>query len=126
MRPEAGFILFLLALVPIGWICSEFGNNRFLRISLGAISLVMICGLSILGTNVYNRFNYNAWYGFAAKELFHTIVVQIEDGKTDRVLSALKQLDEEFSPTYENRANYDELVAQAVKQMQDAAEGGNR
>ena len=63
------------------------------------------------------RWNYNAWYGGASKDLVETTVTHIEDGKIDRVMSLLRRLNLDYQPTYENRAHYDELVNDAVSQM---------
>jgi hypothetical protein len=62
--------------------------------------------------------NANAWYGFATKELIDATVVELDQGNQDRVLASLKHLREQFHPTYENRARYDELVKVAVAEMQ--------
>ena len=64
-----------------------------------------------------SRFNYNAWYGGASKDLIDTAVTEIEDGNIDRVVSVLRGLNLNYQPTYENRAHYDELVNEAVSQM---------
>lgn len=64
-----------------------------------------------------SRWNYNAWYGGASKDLVETTVTQIEDGNIDRVMSVLRRLNLDYQPTYENRAHYDELVNDAVSQM---------
>ena len=66
-----------------------------------------------------SRLNYNAWYGFATKQLVDTIVTQVEDGNIDRTMRVLQRLNLEYQPTYENRAHYDELVKEAVAQMND-------
>ncbi len=61
--------------------------------------------------------NYNAWYGSASKDLIDTTITQIEDGNIDHVMSVLRRLNLDYHPTYENRANYDELVKEAVSLM---------
>ena len=68
------------------------------------------------------RLNYNAWYGFASKELADTTISQIEAARTDVVLHELKELQETFRPTYEYRAHYDELVKEAVQNMKQSGE----
>jgi hypothetical protein len=65
------------------------------------------------------RFNSNAWYGFASKKLIDATITELEAGNKDRVLQSLKVLQNKYSPTYENRARYDELVEEAVAQMQE-------
>jgi len=65
-----------------------------------------------------SQLNYNAWYGGASKELVDTTITQIEDGNIDRVMSVLRRLNLDYQPTYENRAHYNELVYEAVAQME--------
>jgi hypothetical protein len=61
--------------------------------------------------------NSNAWFGRATKELIDAAVVELEAGNGDRVLRWLKDLQGQYSPTYENRARYDLLVQDAVTKM---------
>jgi hypothetical protein len=63
------------------------------------------------------RFNSNAWFGGATKELIDAAVAELEAGNRDRVLRSLKDLQDRYAPTYENRARYDILVEEAVKEM---------
>ena len=63
------------------------------------------------------RWNYNAWYGGATQELIGTTIEQIENGKVDQVVKVLRRVDLDYRATYENRAHYDEVVREAVKQM---------
>ena len=65
----------------------------------------------------FSRWEYNAWYGGASRNLVKTTVTQIEDGNINRVMSVLRRLNLDYQPTYENRAHYDELVNDAVSQM---------
>jgi hypothetical protein len=43
-----------------------------------------------------------------------TTVSELERGDTQRLLRELKTLQEQFQPTYENRASYDQLVDDVV------------
>jgi hypothetical protein len=117
MPPECVLILCLLSVLPIGWLISEFSQLRALRITLGLASIILACVASYTLASILERFNYNAWYGFASKDLIHSIVEKTEAGEIDQILDVLKKLDKDFYPTYENRAHYDELVDQAVKEM---------
>jgi len=64
-----------------------------------------------------SHLNYNAWYGDASKDLVDTTITEIEDGNIERVMKVLRRLNLDYQPTYENRANYDELVSAAVSEM---------
>ena len=59
-------------------------------------------------------------YGTASASLIDTIIAEIEEGHTNELLPALRHLRSEFYPTYENRAYYDHLVEQFVKQVKEA------
>ncbi len=68
-------------------------------------------------SSVLTRFNYNAWYGGATGDLISTSLQQIEDGHLDRVLKVWRGLDQQYRPTYENRAHYNDLVKEATARM---------
>jgi hypothetical protein len=57
------------------------------------------------------------WYGSATGDLISSSIKEIEDGHTDRVLRVWRGLDQQFHPTYENRARYSELVDEAVTRI---------
>ncbi len=63
------------------------------------------------------RLQYNADYGFSSKELFEQTVISLKNGKTDEVLKEYEKLLEVYSPTYENRANFDEVVNAAAESL---------
>ncbi len=102
--------------LPIGWFISEYYSNRPIRIILGILALLSSFGVAaIIGK--LSEFNYNAWYGCATKDLITTIIEQTEDGQGDRVLKTLRALDAQYTPTYENRADYQTLVEDATDRM---------
>ncbi len=70
----------------------------------------------------FSRWNYNAWYGGASKQLIDTTITQIENGNTDRVINVLRRLRLDYRPTYEDRAHYDILIKEAVSQMKGSHE----
>lgn len=117
MSPLGFIFVAIIIALPIAWLVSEFRGSRALRISLGimAIGVMATCiwGLS----SVLTRFNYNAWYGGATGDLISTSLQQIEDGHLDRVLKVWRGLDQQYRPTYENRAHYNELVKEATARM---------
>jgi hypothetical protein len=61
--------------------------------------------------------NYNANYGAASASLIETVIGNVECGNEAALLRELKQLQKQYHPTYENRANYDQLVQDFVDQM---------
>lgn len=63
------------------------------------------------------RLNSNSWFGNASKSLVDAIVGEIEAGRQDRVIQSLKRLQTKYHPTYENRARYDELVEETIRDM---------
>jgi hypothetical protein len=102
----------------LAWLVSEFYPYRGVRILL-ALGLVMFATfVSCVGTNLWSRFQYNAWYGSASADLIDTTIAEIEAGRSQELLPRLKELRETFHPSYETRDHYDEKVAQFVKQVQ--------
>jgi len=113
-----GFLLLVLIVaLPMGWLIAEFRGSRSLRIVLGilAMALTTFC-VSALST-VLTRFDYNAWYGRATKDLIDASLDEIEDGHLDRVLQEWPSLNAQYQPTYENRASYRELAAEATARI---------
>ncbi len=110
-------ILIIVVGLPIAWLVSEFrSNKRSIRCVLGILSILSCFGIAWL-TAQFVRLNYNAWYGFAFKSLIDASIEKMENGKTDVVLKELKILQDKFQPTYENRANYNELVTEAADKI---------
>lgn len=111
------FLLAVIVALPIAWLISEFRGGRALRILLGvlAMGIGMLCAWAL--NSVLTRFNYNAWYGGATGDLISTSLQQIEDGQLDRVLTVWRALNQQYQPTYENRARYRELVEEATRRM---------
>lgn len=121
MSPFGFLLLAIIIALPIAWLVSEFRGSRPLRITLGilAIGLMATCIWAL--NSLTTRFGYNAWYGGATGDLISTSLHQIEDGHLDRVLKAWRGLDQQYRPTYENRAHYNELVEQATARMRGDA-----
>lgn len=69
-------------------------------------------------STLLTTFSYNAWYGYATGDLIRTPLHEIEDGHLDRVLKIWRGLDQQYKPTYENRARYRELVEEATRRME--------
>lgn len=109
-------IVFLTIALPVAWIASEFQERRWLRILAGCAALSMSF-LVASGVGMLERLNSNAWYGSASKELIDTTIAELERGNTDQLVAELKTLQASFDPTYENRAQYDKLVAEFRRRL---------
>ena len=109
--------LFLLVASPIAWLVAEFKWSAGVRIIFGFLSLVLValCTDGLVG--VTTKFNFDIWYGENTKSLIDESVRQLEAGNTNQVLKAFKKLQNDFQPTYENRAKYNLLVSNAVTEM---------
>jgi hypothetical protein len=117
MTPLGFLLIAIIVALPLAWLASEFRGGRTLRIILGILAIgVMATCIWALST-VVTRFNYNAWYGGATADLISTSLQQIEDGHLERVLKVWRGLDQQYHPTYENRARYRELVEEATRRM---------
>jgi len=120
MTPLANLILILTIAVPIAWFVSEFRAPRWLRHVLGTAALLLSFGVAYIVGSI-ERFNSNAWFGRATKDLIDTTVTELGLGHEEEVLSALRELQAEYQPTYENRARYDELVRKTVERMKQTS-----
>jgi hypothetical protein len=101
---------------PILWFASEFQDRRWLRIGAGVASILMSF-LIAFAVGTMEHLNANAWYGGASKNLIDAAVEELEEGATDRLLQELKVLQEQFHPTYENRARYDKLIEEFLSRL---------
>ncbi len=112
-------ILTVLAgpLLAVAWIVSEFKGGRPLRLTLGVLAMITMVTMTWLATLVINQLNYNAWYGYATKELIDETIKGIESNNTAVVLAELKRFQTDYQPTYENRAKYLPLVGETVERM---------
>ncbi|MGB0578365.1 MAG: hypothetical protein ACPGVU_01565 [Limisphaerales bacterium] len=117
MSPLGVLLIAIIFALPIAWLASEFRGSRALRISLGILSIgvtaACVWGLS----GLLARFSFNAWYGGATSKLISTSIKHVEEGHVERVLDAWRGIELQYRPTYENRAHYDNLVAEATRQM---------
>ncbi|MEN8848063.1 MAG: hypothetical protein ABF377_08335 [Akkermansiaceae bacterium] len=120
MSPLALFILALVVLFPIGWIIGESKNKPMVRrvCGIGAFVFALLVGVIV---GLLQRLQYNADYSFSSKELFEQTVLSLKNEKTDEVLKQYEKLSEVYSPTYENRANFDEVVNAAAESLKKEA-----
>ena len=100
----------------LAWFASEFQDRRWIRLVAGLAALSMSF-LIATGVGALEHLTANAWYGEASKRLVDTTVEELERGETERLLAELKILQQQFQPTYENRARYDELVETFVSRV---------
>ncbi|MGE0609075.1 MAG: hypothetical protein AB7O62_18420 [Pirellulales bacterium] len=113
-------VIFVLSVrLPLAWLGSEFQSRRWLRVLLGTLSRTM-CVFLASAFSLLERLSYNAWYGTASAELIDTTIGEIDGGRTEQLLPALRTLRGEFQPTYENKAHYDQLVEQFVQEVEKA------
>lgn len=119
MDSKSLIILLIVLSIPLLYIIGEVRNWRWLRVlsMVGTIPLlILISGLLSLLTS----FDYNASYGFSSKELVDEVIVQLEHDQRDHVIEVLKELSDSYQPTYENKADYDTLTAEAVEALRDS------
>lgn len=119
MKPVGFLLIALIIGLPIAWLVSEFRGTRAMRISLGILAIGVMATCIWALSSVLTRFNYNAWYGSATGDLISTSLQEIENGHLDRVIKVWRGLDQQYRPTYENRAHYNDLVKQATARMRD-------
>ena len=112
-------ILFLAVVLPLAWFVSEFTTEqRWIRCVLGIVAIGMSFLVAVAVGSI-TALNYNAWYGSASKELTKTIAEELRAGNVDTVVDAMEVFNEKYHPNYENRANYDVLVEETVRQMKE-------
>lgn len=113
-------ILLLVIALPIAWFASEFQSRRWLRLLLGSTAIIMCFGVAHLSRTL-TWFEANAWFGSATYELVSAVIEELEADNRDTVVDALRDLREQYHPTYEHRARYDLLAKEAIAQMKGAS-----
>ena len=106
----------LVILFPVAWLLSEFQTRLWLRLLLGGCTICASYGLFYI-VGELERLKYNSWYGMATQALIHAEIEAIDADQVALVAAELKRLQNEFEPTYENRADYDRLAAEAAKRI---------
>jgi hypothetical protein len=112
-------LLFLVVLIvlPVSWFLSELQHRKWLRMLLGTASLLGCSAVAFLGGSLTENLNANSYFGYATKELIDSTLSELKAGNTDGVIAGLQQLQQHYRPTYENRAQYELLMQQAVSSM---------
>lgn len=115
---DAGWlIVVVLAICPLLWLISEFQSRVWLRILLGVGGMVGVFVVTSLLT-MSERFETNSYFSFTSKELIESTIAGLKNGESERVLNGLEALNESYAPTYENKANYQELVRNYSKRLE--------
>jgi len=106
----------LVVLFPIGWVIGELKNKQTLRriSAVGAFVFALLVGVIV---GYLQQLRYNAEYGFASKQLFEQTVISLKKGESDKVIEVYETLTESYRPTYENKADFDELVEKASEEL---------
>jgi hypothetical protein len=113
---QLAILLIITATLPISWLIAEFRGSAPVRRILGVITILWSFGVAALVGGLQN-FNANVYFTTTSKELLEATVKQLRAGKAETVLRELSRANDEFSPTYENRARYKQIVQQAVEGM---------
>jgi hypothetical protein len=113
-------IIIVLAICPLFWLAAEFQSRIWLRIVLGLGGMAGAFVVSNLLT-ISQKFEANSYYGFTSKELIESTIDALKNGKSEEVLHELRTLNKEYIPTYENKANYQELVRDYSQRLEGPA-----
>jgi hypothetical protein len=112
-------IIFLIVALPIAWLISEFYDNRGARIALGICAIAMSFGVAwIIGS--LDRINSNIYFSEATKDLIQNTIIELENDKSELVLTQLRALRDDFRPTYETRDDYDVLVDRYIHSISES------
>lgn len=109
-------LLIITATLPIAWLIAEFRASVAVRRTLGVTTILWSFGVAAMVGTLQN-FNANSYFTAATKDLLETSVQHLRAGKTEAVLREWARANDEFSPTYENRARYKQIVEQAIEGM---------
>jgi hypothetical protein len=110
--------LFLTAMLPIAWLIAEFRAGAAVRRALGVVTVLWSLGFAFMSSSL-QQFNSNRYFTTASKELLEASTQQLRAGRTEVVLREWTRANEEFRPTYEDRARYKEIVDQAISGMKE-------
>ena len=109
-------LLSITAALPIAWLVAEFKAQPNIRRALGIVTLLWSFGVASL-VGLLQGFDENVYFTGATKDLLTVSLEQLKAGKTQAVIREWSQADDEFYPTYENRARYREIVDHAIEGM---------
>ena len=111
-------ILAAVVLMPIIWLGCEFQHRIWLRIVAGIAAMTAVFMVSQLYLAV-KGFDSNSYFGTANQEFIRATINGLKNGNSDAVLEELQSFYDSYEPTYETRANYEELVEAYSKNIKD-------
>jgi len=99
----------LVIAFPIAWLIPEFYDHRGARIRHGVCAIALSFGVAwIVGS--LDRLQSNIYFSEATRDLIQNTIIELENDRSEIVLSELRTLGDDFRPTYETRDDYDALV----------------
>ena len=111
-------ILAAVVLTPIIWLACEFQNRVWLRIVTGIAAMAAVFMVSQLYLAV-KGFDSNSYFGTANQKFIRSTISGLKNGNSESVLKELQSFSNNYEPTYETRANYEELVEAYSKNLKD-------
>jgi len=99
------------------WVVAEIYWPRWARIGLGTVVLLICVSLAFMAGAFLEHIDANLWYGGATYGLVDASVEELERGRHDAVLNALKRLRDNYRVSYESRGKYDVLSKDAIIDM---------
>ncbi len=111
-------ILFLVVVLPVCWFVSEFFDRRSIRILCGIAAIGMSFGVAWMFGEL-ERLRSNLYFSEATKDLIQNTIIELEAGHSDDVLTGLKELRNDFDPSYETRDDYDVLVDRYIESISE-------
>jgi hypothetical protein len=109
-------LLCITAALPIAWFIADFKTRPSIRRTLGITAILWSFGVASF-VGLFQYFDANVYFAVATKDLLTSSVEQLKAGKTAAVIRELSRADDQFDPTYENRARYRQIVDQAIEGM---------
>jgi hypothetical protein len=109
-------LVVISALLPIAWIMADFHGSALRRRAIGAMALIWSFGIATLIGSM-QQFDANAYYTSHTKELLDVSIRQHQAGRSEAVIREWTRARDAFQPTYENRGDYQEIVAEAIEGM---------
>jgi len=109
-------LLFITAALPIAWLVADFKAPPIIRRILGIVTILWSFGVASL-VGILQVFDANIYFTGATKDLLTNSVQALKAGKTETVIREWVRADDQFHPTYENRAAYQQIVDGAIEGM---------
>ena len=109
-------LLVITAALPIAWLVADFRSSAKVRRIVGVVTILWSFAVAAF-VGALQQFNANSYFTSASKDLLEASVQQLRAGKTEAVVRELSHANEQFSPTYENRAKYRQIVDEAIEGM---------